>query len=209
MTYKRAIIIGGGHSTENLDWSLLQGEFTFGLNYAFKLLTPTTLVFDNDRFYNENKNAINKIESVKISHHCRKKGIIYIPGSKVYYGTKSLKKRAIYTYTLTGIYTLTLASCLPFEEIYLLGYDMNMDKGYLHNRHLKHPHNSLAPYRPQIGKFSHFANMENVYNVSPNSAIHVFPKLTLEEFSNIIKNDPQNITQEEARIWLKKHLLQG
>lgn len=206
MKYKRAIIIGGGHSTHGFDWTLLENEFTFGINYSFKLLEPTCLVLDNDRFYEENKKQIDELNSVKLSHHCNKKGIIHIPGTEVFYGKNSLINRKIYTYKLTGIYTLTLATCLEFEEIYLLGYDMNAKNGQLHNPDLKHPHNSLLPYRPQISKFENFWGIPGIFNVSPNSAIDVFPKMNYNEFISILKRDPLYTSQDEARQWLKNKL---
>jgi len=203
--YKRAIIIGGGHSTAGFDWDLIKHEFTFAINYSYKFLEPTCLVLDNNPFYDSNKDALNKLDCVKISHTCNRPNVINIPSSNQYYGKNSLKRKAIYLKNLTGIYTLNLVSCLPFEEIYLLGYDMNVSAdGELHNKTLKHPHNSLTPYRPNLSRFDVFKNLVGVYNVNLKSAINIFQKISYSDFTSRLQGEI--INQTEARKWLLKSL---
>jgi len=205
--YKRAIIVGGGNSIpDDFNWDLLKNEFTFGINYIYKLFTPTSLVFDNTQFYDRFKrNKPEGIASYLISHNCRAKDVKWIPASKIWYGKHSLEKRRIYCGTLTGIYTLTLACCLPFEEIYLMGYDLNRTDEKVHLKQLKHPNESLLAYH-QSHRFKYFKTFNHIFNVSPQSAIEVFPKLNYDEFKTILAKDTQQINQEKAREWLKKQL---
>lgn len=204
--YKRAIIIGGGASIpEDFKWDLLKDEFTFGINYIYRLFEPTSLIFDNDGVYNNLKKDLQQFDSYLISHHCKKEGVLYIPADKTWYGRDALKKRKIYTGTLTGIYALTLANCLPFQEIYLMGYDCNRTNGLVHLKGIRHLQESLQAYH-QTHRFSHFKKYKHIFNVSPNSAIDTFPKLDYKKFYEILENKTQCVEQEEARKWLKHQI---
>jgi len=203
---KSVIIIGGGTSTEGFNWDLIKNKSTIGINYAYKLITPTILTIDNNVFYDSNMTKLEVLNCPMISHHCNRKNVINIPPSDVYYGRDSLKKGKIYTHYLTGIYSITLALALGYDTIFLLGYDMNVSKDYrVHNKNLKHPEDSIAPYRPQMSRFNVFKNEKNIYNVNPNSALKVFPKISYTMFEAVLKRIPDT-DQRKERIWIKKKL---
>jgi len=204
--YKRAILIGGGASIpDDFNWDILKNEFTIGINYIIKIITPTVLIFDNKELYKKLKVILSETEAILISPNYKDEKVIKLPASQINYGKRSLEMRKIYCGTLTGIYALTIARCLPFEEIYLMGYDLNRTDGMVHYKKLKHPMESMAPYH-QSHRFRVFKNVKNIFNVSPNSAINVFPKLDYQSFYRILDKDKQMINQKEARKWLIKQI---
>ena len=90
----------------------------------------------------------------------------------------------------SGAASISLAIHFGVKKIYLLGFDMSEMGSQVHwhgphrdrvkNTHAKPPFNRHLRGFPTIAKDAKSLGVE-IYNVSPNSAIEEFPKITLEE----------------------------
>jgi hypothetical protein len=103
----------------------------------------------------------------------------------------------------TGLMALSLACGLNYEEIYLLGYDFGNKDSRDRNTHWYQDMDdkiNIGAYgigsvylngnkpREEISDFNAFLNSKaKIYNVSPQSNIEVFEKLTYPELFNKIK----------------------
>ena len=144
------------------------------------------------------------------------------------YHTKQGLKKGLYSGKLVGLFALSLAIALDFKEIYLLGYDatglgpnfethfyqneINLNKKGLGRlayggvgRNKLRGGNFEYPTNPYNKKncdnyFKPFINTSaKIFNVSKNSHISEFPKITHAEFYSIIEKNPSNISQSLIR----------
>lgn len=211
--YKSLIIIGGGNSIKDFDFTLLKDYFTFGLNHICRYLETTALLWLDTGFYHMNRQYIDAKNVVKITRYLNNgqlpQDIIKLKTEKQYFGTRGLNKGLWKGKLggLAGLFSLSLAIALKFKTIYLLGFDMNITDGKTHfhslNEHNRKHH--LESYEADLKSFDVYKNSLNlalIYNVSPNSAIKVFPKLTYAGFLYKLK-EIEKINQKKAKEWLK------
>ena len=162
---------------------------------------------------------------------------ILLPYSSKYHLGDSWEK-GFYKTHLSGFFMLTLALELGFSEIYLLGYDCCEIDGKTHfyqdlidvnekDAYGRYRWNGVGKYdedSKKAGKYkgSYYNTPEQlnkwfdvyntsdakIYNVSENSVIDVFPKISYSEFFKKIKNDENKISQTRAREQLKKMILE-
>jgi len=150
-----------------------------------------------------------------------------IKSSSKYHGINSIKE-GCYTGILTGIFTISLAIGLGFKIIYLLG----MDNCEVNNKTHVYQDSNLKPLTDEEGKVRTGIgkNKENLYksgiynktdeqlnrfwlpfleqkdvkilNVSPESRINIFKKLTYPEFLSQLT--PNNLSQDIFRVHIQE-----
>jgi hypothetical protein len=222
---KQLILIGGGSSVKEAIplglWDKLQGKFTIGLNYSYKVYPATCQTFVDSTFYNQQINDIEKLPMIIGQARNIKKKIptlIALPCSAIY--TRDLQKGA-YSARLCGIYTLSLGIYLLDEgEIFLLGYDNGTISKTVDEkrRPISHWYQGEIEHRG-VGKCSYYDVKDRgekdygvykqeqrvrIYNVSLQSNIPVFPKISFKEFFQ--KLDKNTYDQNELRLLIKTKL---
>lgn len=245
----RVIICAAGNSIPfdnekglNVDLKdILQYEYTIGLNYWYKFACkPTWTTWVDWQWYRDNLEdirdmtlLIGKHDPMLTHEKILQNNTYLLKANGKYFGHDSWNQ-GFYSTHLCGLFALTLAINLDFEEIYLLGYDCkainNKTHFYQEIVDLKERtvHNTIR-YRGigmtrtnhgmvyKTGTYTHKEKINNhwyapykdelektkIINVSPESAINIFPKITYEEFYEIIKKNPGKIIQSRGREKIK------
>ena len=197
------IIIGGGNSIlDGIKIGLLEkldGKFTCGINYAYKYFNSTFLVCLNYvDFYDANRKELKKLPLIVTCNR---------PHPSIWENnTVTVKEH----FTLSGILALSVACKLlnADDEIFLLGYDYGAYNGKTHFYQDKIHHrgvNKTAYYDYEGHAERDFRDFNsNIYNVSINSRINVFPKLSYEQF--FCKLATKEYKQEALRKAVRKSL---
>ena len=220
------IIIGGGTSIkEGITlglWAGLQGKCTIGLNYSYKYFQSTSQMYVDDTFYIKQHEEIKdlplvigkKYEEYKMKTHANTIMLDTCPS----YNRKLVG--GVYTSSLAGLFALSLAIHFEPKEIYLLGYDYGKlsnekDKG---GRFLTHFHNIKNRGQGKVNwyeckdrdekDFGVYREIKDIkiFNVSPNSNLRVFPKLTYPQFFDRL--DVMNYNQEDLRDIMRSKCLE-
>ncbi len=223
------VIIGGGTSLkEGIDkglWNRLIGKYTIGLNHIYRYFPrPTIESYVDVDFYNNEYKGLKNIPLIIGKYHCNLE-------KKAYPNTVMLQclpdyyrdlKGGIYKDSLVGLFALSLAIYLLDKgEIFLLGYDYgsngNKDKlgrkvTHFNQGEINHTGMGKTNYYETIGRadkdFGVYTKEEKVkiYNVSLNSKINTFPKISYNEFFDKLKNGQVDQTKirREARQKLKE-----
>jgi hypothetical protein len=193
---RRAFILGGGPSLKDFHPSDLAGEVTLGLNMAFLQNPTATLVYD--------KRLMERLSTDK-SWKDYRGWKVWLNSEDtalamdVYAETRQLREYTIDPYThhwpsrlAEGLYRgnnagtagICLADVLGAEVIYLLGFDMRVEAGKPANWHDSYPEEwqakevTMKSYRKDIGSVARWLRAK-VVNLTPGSALDVFPKDTL------------------------------
>jgi len=152
--------------------------------------------------------------------------LILLPPSNKFEGNNSWTK-GFGKAQLSGLLALTFACVLGFKNIYLLGFDAieidgkthfyqdnNITGKYIWNRHI---YNGVGKtnkgiyrtndYNKDISKeyfnvYKDELKQRNIYNVSLQSQITSFPKLTYNEFYKILETYPNTNSQNEVRNYI-------
>lgn len=156
------------------------------------------------------------------------------PSNNKYYGKESIEK-GIYSGILCGCFGLTLGIALGFKEIYLLGHDFCEVNGKTHFYEkeklqdqviglIKEKDGSLrcgigkdkrGNYRtgiynkePKLFFDVYKKSLKDVkiFNVSPESKIKTFPKISYKEFYEILETGHVEIDQELGRMQIRQIL---
>lgn len=260
---KRIIILGSGASIpfdneKGLDKrliDLLQTEYSIGLNLFYKYGCETTFVTWADwQFYRENLSELEKLPLLVGKYdpslfrlELLKSNTIALPYCSKYWGKeswspdfivgKSVWEKGFYGAHLVGLFCLTLAIALGFEEIYLCGFDCLEINGKTHfyqdvvdlnekrkgesvlvhygvgKKELKNKRDNTTrmiyntgTYNDDDVKFNRRwepykkeLNRIKIVNVSPDSRIRAFPKISYEQMYNILEEDPGQVLQSTAR----------
>jgi len=220
------VIVGGGASiregVEKGLWEKLENQFVIGINFSYKFFPNATIQCYLDKQVREqNLEDFLKLDLVitKLQPTKNHQNEIQIPTFSNY--NRDIQK-GIWKGSLTGIYALTLGIYLLDEgEIFLLGYDFGDISG------IKKPKEEKALTHFYQGTFNHrgvgrvgYYNSKGhadrdfspfkeekkvkIYNVSLNSKINVFEKISYDEFFK--KLDRNKYNQEELRRWIKASL---
>ena len=157
---------------------------------------------------------------------------IFLKPSNEYHGIESWEK-GFYSGILCGCYALTLGIALGFKEIYLLGYDFTeingkthfYEKDDLNNQEIGIIKEKNGTIRCGIGKDSRgyyrtgvYNNSSNnyfnvykkslketkIYNVSQNSKITTFPKISYTDFYKNLSSEKIDIDQELGREQIRQ-----
>jgi len=229
---KRCVIIGGGTSiNEGLKSGVQEkifDEIKFVCNYAYRYFDPDFLTFVDFSWYNKEKQIVKKFPCVVTKDHKRMTAdmmgmpnIFILPSTKIYYGKDALKKgKGIYTPTLCGIFSLTLAIALGFDEIFLLGMDFGNpdinknDKTHFYQDKFNHrgvgvikdrggrKRYATGIYKNKAIKYYNVYERDikrlgvNIWNVSPQSKIEIFPKISYGDFYKKISETPPEPKEE-------------
>lgn len=188
--HKPVFIVAGGPSLLNQDLSLLSSHFTIAINNSYTLLPKASIVYftDNDWW------------------DVHKEPLLLHPGIKIKGSlpTHPIKHPKVVEYSLVqaeGIVTtkhqlahgfnssyaaINLAVQLGFKEIYLLGVDMQWIDGRSHWHQDHHRVDNESVYSQMMDTFSSMVEpLERlgvrVINLSPQSRLEVFPKMTYTE----------------------------
>lgn len=156
-------------------------------------------------------------------------------GTHAYYWGKDSWKNGWYDNQLTGILAITFAiNALECKNIFLLGYDACEINGHTHffddtevgkykydgQEYYGIGKNEKGGYRTnnydkpkELNNFW-FKPFEQelrkgikIFNVSPQSAINNFPKISYELFYDILKFSPKSINQDKIRQALKQKII--
>jgi len=185
----RCFVIGGGNSLEGFDFSRLNNEVTIGVNYIFKFFEPTYLIWSDERVYNENKEEIDRLRSIKYapSHWIAGnwqdvKGFQirdrFYPKEGLIKGLFGGKPEACW---ITGTLAISLACALEYSPIYLLGYDGGEIKGKVHFHNFSNP---KEVFSERNYWYDEFKNKWEIYNCSLESKITQFPKIDIGKVLN-------------------------
>jgi|WetSurSiteA1Bulk_404760.scaffolds.fasta_scaffold53423_2 hypothetical protein len=209
---KTCILIGGGKSIlEGIQtdlWKKIKGQDIWSINYAFLTMPylPTKQIWVDTTFF---RNNISRLEELNLKSvelitkaNPRYNGIKNI----VQYDTtreqdtaiKNPNKLYIGHMGLSGTFAIALACKLNYDYVYLLGFDFGTS-----NINDKHTHyyqydkidyissgvNNPNVYMTQnsvkkdVNDYDFFKNLPTkIYNISPQSNIQSFEKLTYPQF---------------------------
>jgi len=228
---------------------LLQNEVVFTLNEEFRFFNSTLTLFNDWTFYKCRYNLlknhpmivgrwdshIGTKDRVTKEYYCeRLPQLILLPSCSKYLGQDSWKK-GFFTGVLCGLFTLTFAIALGFDEIYLMGFDGKSINGKTHHYEGMFGFGQFVNEegRPRTGmgkkngvyntgvfnknkkRFNkdfwdvYKSELERIkiYNVSPESIINTFPKISYDEFISKIKENPSNINQDLIRKEIKEYII--
>jgi hypothetical protein len=201
---EKLIIIGGGSSIGNFDLHLLDNHVTFGLNFVCHFYEPTAVVWvDRDFFQNNSKQILNN-KALKIT-----KKVLSVPDDFITLKTSKQYnpngfKDGMYSPYLVGLFALSVGIALQFKEIYLLGYDGRFinNKSHFHDIEHRGKQNEKAYLKGNAYYEVYKNSLSKIYNVSLESAIHTFEKISYKEFIEKININHKLIQQTNARKWL-------
>jgi len=154
--------------------------------------------------------------------------LLMLPTSSEYYGENSWEK-GFYSRNLTGLFSLTVGIALGFKKIYLLGMDFCEVNGKTHfyqkdsfekqeigkiikpggtvvcgigkdDRGFYRTGTYNKPASELYNKFKKVNENVKIFNVSPESKIDIFPKITYKEFFKTLKEEPKQVLQYKASL---------
>ncbi len=193
-------------------WEKIKGQEIWSLNYAFMTMPflPNKEIWVDYPFFENNIQVLQKLseQGVKMiaSSNNKYKFIsaikLYTSTREKYFGKEAVSRNEIYygRMGLVGLFALSLAIAEGFEEIYLLGYDFGSIKGKgdlnthyyqdilnIYSTGVRNPEVYRMPdnaVRIEVEDFKVYLQDKDVtiWNVSLNSNIPYFPKLSWEEF---------------------------
>jgi len=153
-------------------------------------------------------------------------------GTHLKYWGKEAWSRGFYCSQLIGMKALNMAIALNCDEIYLLGFDATDINGHTHFYDDTNAgtyvwdtqkHNGVGKHDNGAYRTGNYNKIEelnkhwfkpfeqelkniDIYNVSVNSKIDVFPKTTYAEFYDKIKQNPNKVNHEEIRQEIRQKL---
>jgi len=208
---KPCIIVGGGPSLSNFNWELLYGWRVIGINRVYEEFDPT-IIFSMDTRYlrwimdgqygEEAKEKFIASKAYKVwlcTYNCKLPPEIFIVKvwgnySRGFRAFPNTMRNGLGHGNNSGYGALNLAICLGANPIYLLGFDMNYEKGDLtdmlkvrthwHNGHPQ-PHksdtvNQFIKYFMLVAIKTKEMGIE-IINLNPQSALPYFPKKPYRE----------------------------
>lgn len=233
MTNQLILIGGGWSINEGISmglWEKIQNNFTIGCNFVGYMFIPNILCFVDEKFGVENEEMLSKMPMVLTvdTNYKAKKQYIKLKTNHNKY-TRDLSK-GVYKSWLTGVWALSISIYLLEEgEIFLLGMDgkafgtdsvtlKNLTHFYQTNRQLptkitlhegvgrdcvyqhvpKDPNSLENLYKP----FKNESKIK-IWNVSPNSNIPYFEKITYNKFFKKLHPEPLNSSDINAFAYLK------
>jgi len=223
------IILGGGTSMkEGISkglWEKLQDRFTLGINYSFHYFKSTLQTYVDLDFYSNEWDDLESLPLIVGKYHkliekeIRSKTIMLQINPKTYVRDLS---SGVYKSSLCGLFSLSLGiNLLDKGEIFLLGYDhTNSSNGEKdkNGKLLTHFYQGKLNHRG-IGKVNYYKNKGRadrdfgaytgekkikIYNVSLDSKINTFPKISYDKFFSMLDTD--TFDQSKLRDLIRKKL---
>lgn len=190
----------------------IRDKHIIGVNNAFKLGEWVDVLFFGDiSWYLRYKDELVSFHGLKVTSTGRLNspegqiaGIKYVERDKSKPEGISTERNKISWNRNSGASAINLAVHFGTKRIYLLGFDMSLDEQKYSHWFGRYPHKDkdrYPPFKLHLKGFPAIANDAKklgveIYNVSPNSKIDVFPKITLQEALNEHRT---NIIVEENR----------
>jgi len=205
------IIIGGGTSiregVEKGLWDKIKNKFTIGCNYSFNFHTATIQCYLDTKFFDKQKEKLKTLPFIATRPHLKNRKLDNQIMLKLDNKYDRTLKNGVYKGSLTGIFALSLAIyLLDIGEIFILGYDFGAQKK-VDNPKPKSPKFQTHFYQGQIqhsgvGKTNYYTDKKaerdfapfkqekkiKIYNVSLNSKIIAFEKISYDEFFKKLDN---------------------
>jgi len=223
------IILGGGTSMkEGISkglWDKLKDRFTLGINYSFHYFKSTLQTYVDLDFYSNEWDDLESLPLIVGKYHkliekeIRGKTIMLQINPKTYVRDLS---SGVYKSCLCGLFSLSLGiNLLDKGEIFLLGYDhTNSSNGEKdkNGKLLTHFYQGKLNHRG-IGKVNYYKNKGRadrdfgaytgekkikIYNVSLDSKINTFPKISYDKFFSMLDTD--TFDQSKLRDLIRKKL---
>lgn len=219
------IILGGGSSmSEGISkglWEKLKDKFVIGINYSYNYFKdPTILCYCDKKFYNDERKRIKNLPLIIGKQH----GQLHPEPNTIMLMTKADKYRrdirnGVWKSSLTGIFALSLGiHLLDVGEIFLLGYDYcaigkskrSENLTHFYQEEIQHRGTGRTNYYDSSGRgdkdFAPYKKEKKIkiYNVSLNSRINVFEKISYEDFFK--KLDNKRYDQKKLRKFVKEKL---
>lgn len=206
---KVAIIIGGGYSVkEGIElglWDKIKDKEVWSLNFAYKTMPykPRRELWADINFF---KNHIEELQTLYQSGvKCIAKAhgkYKFIAEIETYYTTRDIKeakeKMYIGSMGLVGFLALSVAVREKYDIVYALGYDFGtnsvkndkthyyQEKIHVLSSGVRHPEfyrEENGRVREDVRDFNIYKNSSTkIYNVSLNSNIESFEKISYEQF---------------------------
>ena len=191
-------------------WNKIGGERVWSCNFAHLTMPylPTRELFVDVTFWRNNAGVLQDLHQKGVEIVARRHdryvhvdGITTYPVAREkdeYYGREAIRKNVVFTggMGLCGTFALSVAIAEGYEDIYLLGYDFGTPKStddftHYYQGEIDVPSSGVG--RPEvyysgngIKNFVHdyevFVGSANIWNVSLQSNIQCFPKLSWGEF---------------------------
>jgi hypothetical protein len=228
------IIVGGGESIKQANFEvlkpLLSSKCTFLTNYSYKHFPGTLMAFVDRNFYvplhtkkepEANPDIYEELKTLPLIVGIDHSGVseFKLPNTYLVKSSMQLKKiksisQGLYTkHFLTGVMAMSLACFLMDYSgiIYLLGFDYNKEGNthYYPKEEINHQGQgwiaSYATHNPDniFKSFNKFENIK-IYNVSPNSRIENFEKITYEQMYQLLNKEIYN--QHLLRVDIRRKL---
>jgi hypothetical protein len=226
------IIVGGGSSLKQADFSILQpllaSKFTILTNYSFKHFKGTFLTFQDRDFYKPRPDEEGELPNPDIYEELKELPLIVginQTGVEEFKLDNTILLDKSEREILTGVFALKLALWLMKSgTIFLLGFDFprriglsEKDPNYnpktnlnIHYYDIKHRGSGYVGYYENHNAdklFNKFVGNEDkikIYNVNLKSNINCFEKINYEHMYTLLNKEITN--QEEIRIKIKHQL---
>jgi len=222
---KSIVLVGGGSSVlrgiELGLWNKIKGMDIWSLNFSYKTMPflPSTEIWIDKSFFTNNIEDLQKLneKGVKLitAYNCKYDHYPEITTYKTsrcreeYTGKKMIDNGKIFVGTMgqCGFFSLSLAICMGYTTIYLLGYDFGTPT--YSETPLTHFYQDkvekLKIISKGVGKKDVYYNKEgklkegvkdyslytkeniSIYNVSLESNINCFPKINYETLFKLLK----------------------
>ena len=181
--------------------SALHDKHVIGVNVAFKLGDWVDILFFGDfKFFEGFRKEIAAFKGIKVSCHKRFRGNEFRAENIKYYSRSreqglSNSPDSILWHGNSGAAAINFAIHLGVKRIFLLGFDMDLsEEGFqhFHNEYTLPGKSGVKvtskdlPFKRQSTGFAAIASASRklgveIINVSPNSTINVFRKMTVKE----------------------------
>jgi hypothetical protein len=192
-------IIGGGPSLKTMDLTLIHSKRVIGTNFAFKLGNWIDVIYWLDAAWGErNERELSLFPGLKVNLGSTQ---INVPANSFrmikgkQYGI-DMRPTHLGWNNNSGASAINLAYHFGAKKVVLLGFDMKFGENNENNWHDLHTNprgTALRPWNPYPHFLQAFNNIKEdadnigleIVNCTPNSALTIFPMLTLEEVLEI------------------------
>lgn len=207
---KNVVLIYAGMSLQegiSLDlWNQIKNMDVWSINFAFLTMPflPKAEIFVDISFFKKNMEALQKLYLAGVPCHAKKHQVYAgINEINTYETTRNPqemdKKLYIGRMGLSGFFALSLAIRQGYETIYMCGNDFGSKTAKTHyyqddikveSTGIGHPelYRNNGQVKEEVRDWEYFLNYPaKIINVSPESAIECFPKISYLEFFERIK----------------------